>query len=219
MSLTRKDLESSRLHRLVAQAGLKLPVLSEAELQTSIQNTLKHCDSDADIWIFAYGSLIWNPIFHFAESRVGTIYGWHRRFCLWTPLGRGAPENPGLVLGLDRGGSCRGVAYRIAAANVEAELSLIWRREMVVGSYIPRWVKLVEGERRVKAIAFTINPQHAFYAGRISPETTVKSLATARGQLGSAADYLLQTVDGLSAVGIQDRSLMALRDQVVVYQS
>ena len=217
MSLTREDLQSSRLHRLIAQAGLQLPVLNEAELQTSIQRILKHCDPDADIWIFAYGSLIWNPVFHFVERRVGTIYGWHRRFCLWTPRGRGAPENPGLILGLERGGSCRGVAYRIAAANVGAELPLIWRREMIVDSYIPRWVKMVDSGRRVNAIAFTINPQHPLYARRISPETTVKSLATARGHLGSAADYLCQTIEGLSAVGIQDRSLMALWDQVVAY--
>ena len=219
MSLTRADLESSRLHRLIAQTGLKLPVLNEAELQASIQNTLKHCDPNADIWIFAYGSLIWNPVFHFVDRRVGTIYGWHRRFCLWTPLGRGAPDNPGLVLGLDRGGSCRGVAYRISAAKVGAELSLIWRREMVVDSYVPRWVKMIAGEQRLNAIAFTINPQHPLYAGRISPETTVKSLATAHGQLGSAADYLSQTVDGLSAVGIQDRHLIALRDKVIEYQA
>ena len=219
MSLTREDLESNRLHQLIAQVGLQLPVLTEAELQVSIQTILKHCDPKADIWIFAYGSLIWNPVFHFVERRVGTIYGWHRRFCLWTPLGRGAPDNPGLVLGLDRGGGCRGVAYRIAAANVQSELSLIWRREMVVGSYVPRWVKLVEGKRRLPAIAFTINPLHPLYAGRISPETTVKSLATAHGQLGSAADYLLQTVDGLSAVGIQDRPLMALWNQVDQYKT
>ena len=219
MSLTREDLESGRLPQLIAQTGLKLPVLNEAELQASIQAMVKHCDPDADIWIFAYGSLIWNPVFDFVERRVGTIYGWHRRFCLWTPLGRGQPDNPGLVLGLDRGGSCRGVAYRIAAVNMAAELRLIWRREMVVGSYVPRWVKLVSGERRLPAIAFTINHQHPLYAGRISPEITVKTLATAHGKLGSAADYLAQTVEGLSALGIQDRSLMALWEQVAEYKT
>ena len=81
--------------------------------------------------MFAYGSLIWNPAFHFVERRTGLIHGWHRRFCLWTALGRGTPDRPGLVLGLDRGGTCRGVAFRIAAAAVDEELDLIWRREMV----------------------------------------------------------------------------------------
>jgi cation transport protein ChaC len=118
MSLTRSDLESRRLQQIILQSGRGVNVLSEAQLQESIGETLKQEKPDSDVWIFAYGSLIWNPIFKFVEQRVGTIYGWHRRFCLWVPQGRGTPDNPGLVLGLDRGGSCCGIAYRIAAADV-----------------------------------------------------------------------------------------------------
>ena len=218
MSLTRSDLESGRLQRLISESKLGLHALSEAELQESIRKILLRQAVDSDIWLFAYGSLIWNPIFRSVECRVGTIYGLHRSFCLWTPLGRGTPDNPGLVLGLDRGGSCRGVAFRIAAADVPSELLLLWRREMVVGSYIPRWVKVFDGTQDLEAIAFVINRHNPKYAGNVSLETTVDSIATAHGQLGSCADYLLQTVDGLTTVGIKDKHLLLLRDLVAARQ-
>ena len=151
MSLTRADLESSRLHQMISQSGLGMQLLSESQLQESIRVTLNSHKPNTDVWLFAYGSLIWNPAFNFIERRVGTVYGWHRRFCLRALVGRGTPEHPGLVLGLDSGGSCRGVVYRIPAADVESELLLLWRREMVIGSYIPRWVKVVDGTDEVMA--------------------------------------------------------------------
>lgn len=219
MILTRAYLESGLLQKAIAQSGLGKHLLSEAELQASIQQTLARQKANSDIWLFAYGSLIWNPIFHFAEYRTGTIYGLHRRFCLWTPLGRGTPDNPGLVLGLDRGGSCRGIAYRIAAANVLSELTIVWRREMIVGSYIPTWVKFYHHDKQVtEAIAFVVNRQRSGYAGNISFDATVDTLATAKGELGSSADYLFQTVDGLHSVGIHDKPLLRLRDRVMAQQ-
>jgi cation transport protein ChaC len=217
MSLTRSDLESNRLQQAIIKAGTGV-VLSEAQLQESLRQTLLHHPPDADIWVFAYGSLIWNPIIKVAEQRIGKIYGWHRRFCLWVPQGRGTPDNRGLVLGLDRGGSCRGIAYRIAAVDVSSELSLLWRREMVVGSYLPRWVSVFDGKQSLPAITFVINRQHRAYAGNISLETTINSIATASGELGSCADYLMQTVDGLMKAGIQDKPLLLLAQQVLARQ-
>lgn len=219
MSLTRADLESQLLQKMILEAGLDLQVLTETELKASILETIKRQKPNSDLWLFAYGSLIWNPIFHFVEHRIGIIHGFHRRFCLWTPLGRGTPDNPGLVLGLDRGGSCRGIAYRIAAADVLSELLLLWRREMVIGSYIPRWVKVFDGKQEIEAIAFVVNRHHSGYAGNISLETTVNSIATAAGQIGSSADYLMQTVDGLCSVGIKDKQLLVLRDRVIAKQN
>lgn len=218
MSLTRTDLESGLLQQMVLQANLGFSVLSEVELQESISEILRKQQQNSDVWLFAYGSLIWNPIFRFIDRRVGTVYGFHRRFCLWTPLGRGTPENPGLVLGLDRGGSCRGIVYRIAAADVLSELLLVWRREMVVGSYIPRWVKVFDGTQEIEAIAFAVNRLHPSYASNVDLETTVESIATARGRLGPCSDYLMQTVDGLMSSGIRDRQLLILRDLVVARQ-
>jgi len=217
IALTRAYLESRKLQELVLQSGLDLRVLNETELEQSIQDILKG-RSHSDVWIFAYGSLIWNPTVKFSDRRVGTIYGWHRRFCLWTPLGRGTPENPGLMLGLDRGGSCRGIAYQIPAEDVLTELLILWRREMVVGSYTPRWVKVVDGKERWDAIAFTINHNHIMYTGDISSEVVVNSLATANGKLGTCADYLSQTIDGLMQYGIQDKQLLKLQKSVVAKQ-
>jgi len=206
------------LQEMSVQSNPTASFLSEAELQASLSNTLQQQQPDSDVWLFAYGSLIWNPVFTFVERRMGMIYGFHRRFCLWVPAGRGTPENPGLVLGLDRGGSCRGIAFRIAAADVSSELLLVWRREMIVGSYVPRWVRVEDGEHGFKAITFAINRQHRRYAGELSQETTVNSIATASGHLGSCADYLMQTVNGLLSVGIKDKHLLLLRDQVMARQ-
>jgi len=217
VTLTRIDLESGRLQAIISQAGLGLQILTEAQLQQSIDETLQQC-LECDVWIFAYGSLIWNPIVKFSARCVGTVYGRHRRFCLWTPVGRGTPDNPGLVLGLDRGGSCRGVASQVAATDVATELQLLWRREMVAGAYVPRWVKVFSKEQVVEAIAFVINRQHSLYTGSLSLETTLKSLATASGHLGSCADYLLQTIDGLATFGIKDETLLFLRDRVIARQ-
>lgn len=217
VTLTRIDLESGRLQAIISQAGLGLQILTEAQLQQSINETLQQC-LECDVWIFAYGSLIWNPIVKFSDRCVGTVYGRHRRFCLWTPVGRGTPDNPGLVLGLDRGGSCRGVAYQVAATDVATELQLLWRREMVAGAYVPRWVKVFSGEQVMEAIAFVINRQHSLYTGSLSLETTTESLATASGYLGSCADYLLQTIDGLATFGIKDETLLFLRDRVIARQ-
>lgn len=218
MALTRADLEAKRFQTFIIESGLNFHVLSDAELHASLHETLKHKAPDADVHLFAYGSLIWNPIFKFDERRVGTVYGFHRRFCLWTPLGRGTPENPGLVLGLDRGGSCRGIVYRVAAANVWSELLLLWRREMIVGSYIPRWVKVFDGQRSVDAIAFVINRGHPNYAGNVSSPVMVRHLATAHGVIGSCSDYLVQTVDGLASAGICDRYMLCLKHQVLAKQ-
>ena len=123
-----------------------------------------------------------------------------------------------MVLGLDRGGSCRGIAYRIAAADVLSELLLVWRREMVIGSYIPQWVKVFEGTQEFQAIAFVVNRDHSGYAGELPLETMINSIATARGQIGSCADYLVQTVNGLMTMGIKDKQLLRLRDQVIARQ-
>jgi cation transport protein ChaC len=219
MSLTREDLESNRFRQLIQQVidqtGLPLHVLSDAELEASLEATLAKQPVGGDVQLFAYGSLIWNPVFPYLDRQAGTIRGLHRRFCLQTQLGRGTPENPGLVLGLDRGGSCRGIFYRIAAATAKAELRLVWRREMVVGSYLPRWVKVWDGKQEQLAIAFVVNRQHPNYVGNLSLEATVDQIATASGQLGSAADYLLQTVDGLLSMQIRDRHLLQLRDAVL----
>ncbi|WP_342239516.1 gamma-glutamylcyclotransferase [Inquilinus sp. OTU3971] len=214
-AITRESLKSGVLQRMIVAADPTAEVLSFEALAESRRAILAtEQAAGGDVWVFGYGSLIWNPAFHFVERRTGLIHGWHRRFCLWTELGRGTPDRPGLVLGLDRGGTCRGVVFRIAAAAVEEELDLIWRREMVTASYTPRWVTAATPEGPVRAIAFTINRTQPRYAGRLSEEETARVLALACGQLGSCQEYFRSTLDHLVALGIRDHGLEALRRRI-----
>ncbi len=180
MALTRDSIRSGAVHRLIADLGIEMRVLSEAELAASRSATLAGVDLSAGVWLFGYGSLIWNPAFHFTDRLIGRIFGWHRRFCLWTHLGRGCPERPGLVLGLERGGSCRGVVFHIAPEVVEEELEIVWRREMISGAYVPRWVEVRTALGPVPAIAFVINHAHERYARDLSDEEVAEVLATAQ---------------------------------------
>ncbi|MCK7491255.1 MAG: gamma-glutamylcyclotransferase [Comamonadaceae bacterium] len=116
-------------------------MLSEAALEASLQQALAQRPAGPDVWLFGYGSLVWNPFIRFLERRPGTVRGYHRRFCLWSRINRGTPEQPGLALGLEPGGACRGVVFRMDDDVAEDELRILWRREMMLGSYVPRWVR------------------------------------------------------------------------------
>jgi cation transport protein ChaC len=217
--LTRDSIRQGLVHKRIAELGIVMRVLSEAELCASLEATLGGVDLSDGAWVFGYGSLIWNPAFHFTDRLTGTVYGHHRRFCLWTHLGRGCPERPGLVLGLERGGSCRGVAFRIAPDAAAEELEIIWRREMISGAYVPRWVAVHTPLGTVRAVTFAINRAHERYARFLPDERVAKVIATAQGWLGPCADYLINTVDHLAALGIHDRPLEKLRQQVLAYRS
>ena len=144
-TLSRGDLENDRMRQLYRTTVDASVCLSDEQLSESLNATLAAKPKGAGWWVFAYGSLLWNPLFPVAEMRPAMLRGLHRRFCLWSLASRGTLDCPGLVLGLDRGGACRGVALRLPAMLAIDELHLLWRREMVVGSYHPRWVKV---ERR-----------------------------------------------------------------------
>jgi cation transport protein ChaC len=227
MSLTREDLETGRMRRLWSECATGPRPLSDEELEASIARVLAGACPGADVWVFGYGSLIWNPLFHYEERRRATLRGFHRRFCLWSIMGRGSPERPGLVLGLDNGGACCGLAYRLPAGKAVEELKLLWRREMVVGSYAPRWARVEtapgEGGRRcveeLRALAFVVNHQHPNYAGRLALDAVAQALASARGHLGSSADYLFHTVDALAAHGLRDPHLEELRNRVQAHHA
>lgn len=214
-SMTRNLLEGGKLDELVLAALPDLHVLTEKERADSLRAALAE-RPPGDAWLFAYGSLIWNPLFSFVESRVATIQGWHRSFCLSVSAGRGTVEAPGLVLGLDTGGSCSGVAFRIAEETLEAELAMVWRREMLTGAYVPKWVEAfdADGERFGSALTFTIDPAGANYAGDLPREVIVSRIATATGFLGSSAEYLFQTADGLRKHGLADEELEGLASEV-----
>lgn len=173
----------------------------------------------APLWLFAYGSLMWNPGFAFVAKRVTTIYGYHRDFCLWSRINRGTFERPGLVLSLERGGSCRGIAFRLSESTSREELRKLWRREMSLGSYHPRWLEGHAGPDRFPVLAFIANPHCSGYAGRLPVDEMVQSLATARGKFGSSAEYLFQTQAALESHGILDARVRRLAERVRAHLS
>lgn len=165
---------------------------------------------DRDFWVFAYGSLIWRPGFPHVEVQPGLLRGYHRRFCVYSHTYRGTPERPGLVLGLDRGGSCHGLVYRVPAAEGEWVMDYLHDREMVLGVYDPRWLAVDTGDGRVMAAGFVVDPGHPQYAGDIGRDETVRLIRQGHGEGGACLDYLRNTVAHLDALDMHDHTLHEL---------
>lgn len=163
-----------------------------------------------DLWLFAYGSLMWNPEFAYRKRVPARVHGYHRAFCVYSHTYRGTPKKPGLVLGLDRGGSCMGFAYRIAAENRIAVIEALWKREMDSGVYDARFLKLRAGGRLHDALAFTVDRGHSHYAGGLDLERTVKLVRQGVGARGRCLDYLASLVEHLDALGIKDGEMHRL---------
>ena len=205
--LTREFLRASGFAEMVARTLPAALLMSETDRQASLHATLAaRPDPGPGVWLFAYGSLIWNPTFHFTDRKVARIDGWHRAFCLAARGGRGTPANPALLLGLMPGGTCTGVAFHIAEEAVEPELDLVWRREMVTAAYVPHWTPMRDADERPlgPAITFTINPDAPTYAGELPPEDVARRIAAAQGPMGTCTEYVLHTRDSLHALGITD---------------
>ncbi len=213
--ITREALaDGSLLARIRSQVLPGMVVRTDAEIAASLDRTLAGHDPDADVWLFGYGSLMWNPAFTHAERQVGVVRGWHRRFCLWLEMGRGTPANPGLMLGLDRGGTCRGVAFRIPAARAREELLLVWRREMFGTVYRARWVQVRLAGAVMPAITFVVDRAHPRYATGLSDADAARYIATATGALGSCVSYLESTLSHLGSLGIRDAGLQRIADVI-----
>lgn len=208
--ITRDALKDDWLAKLAVASGDRIRISTEEELANCLRTTLANLEPGQDVWVFAYGSLIWNPAFHYSERKTAMIYGYHRSYCLWTKMGRGTEECPGLMLGLDRGGSCAGVAYRVPADQIDEELPLIWRREMVTGSYKPTWLATRIDGQSVRSLGFVINRDHERYARGMSHDELIHCLANACGPLGTCAEYLFNTSNHLIELGIRDRGLEKL---------
>ncbi len=166
-----------------------------------------------DVWVFAYGSLLWNPAFEVTEQVAAVLPGWHRAFCIQLTRFRGTPEQPGLMMSLTPGGSCRGALLRIPGASVESDLRKLWRREMTVKppNTPPRWVTAKAGGVDVRAIVFAANRKGANFVGGLTNEQIADVLCKAAGHWGSGAEYLMQTVDQLERLGIRDANLWRLQ--------
>ncbi len=165
-----------------------------------------------DLWVFGYGSLMWRPGFDFIEQHSALLYGFHRSFCVFSHVHRGTPERPGLVFGLDRGGSCRGLAFRVDGAKANDVRDYLRQREQVTMIYVEAMarLRLMTKEQTVEALCFTVDRSHRQYAGKLGFDEQVETIVGAEGQSGENPAYLENTVRHLNDMGIHDAELNRL---------
>ncbi|PWR25110.1 gamma-glutamylcyclotransferase [Zavarzinia aquatilis] len=171
-------------------------------------------DLSGDLFVFGYGSLIWRPGFSYLDCRPATLRGYHRAFCIYSHHYRGTCERPGLVLGLDRGGSCRGVVFRVAAAERDATLAYLRERELVTNVYIEKVLPVRSDAGSHAAVTYVADRAHEQYAGGLDFERQVAMIAGAEGIAGRNRDYLAATVDEITRLGLGDSALHRLRQAV-----
>ena len=170
-----------------------------------------------DLWVFGYGSLMWRPGFASIERVPARLIGLHRALCVYSFVHRGTPERPGLVLGLDRGGMCRGIAYRVAAAARAETIGYLRSREQVTTVYIEtmRQIELEDrARRRVRALCYTVDRSHVQYAGRLTLAGSLHHVRQGHGRSGANRDYVLETVQALEALGYREGDLHRLAEQL-----
>jgi len=174
---------------------------------------------DEDLWVFGYGSLMWNPEFEYIDKRLVLLRGYHRSLCISSTRHRGTPEQPGLVLGLASGGACYGIVFRVERKRVAQTLLTLWYREMQSGSYQPRLLKIGIACARAQALAFVADKSHRNYAGALGVDEIARRIAHCRGQRGPNIEYLVNTAAHLQALGVRDRRLAQVLAAVRAIQS
>ncbi len=175
-------------------------------------------NSPAELWVFGYGSLMWRPGFDFEEAQPALLKGAHRALCVYSVVHRGTHAEPGLVLGLNRGGACRGVAYRVPEGGEEATIAYLREREQVTEVYVEAYrpVRLLDGSARaMRALCYLVDRTHAQYAGGLSLDEQVRIVRRGKGQAGGNVEYVLRTLRHLEDAGVHDRSLAALAARLV----
>lgn len=174
-------------------------------------------DAGHDIWVFGYGSLMWDPGFHFAEVRLAHLPGFARRFTYWTRIARGTPERPALMLTLEQQAStchCTGLAFRIAGQVAETESAMLWRREMIRNGYCPSMLPVATPQGQVNALVFACNHAHDDYAGPMSLDDTAAVIAAASGVIGTNREYLELMARQLGELQIHDDYVADLLQRV-----
>ena len=173
--------------------------------------------SEADFWVFAYGSLMWRPGFDFLERRHARLIGAHRALCVYSFVHRGTPEKPGLVFGLDRGGNCRGIAYRVAADKRDGTIAYLRAREQATLVYREAWRTVWlddDPQQRVTALCYMVDRGHRQYAGRLPLEKQVHLVRQGHGRSGPNRDYVLDAVKEIEAQGYHDAELHILAERL-----
>lgn len=212
VQVTREGLlDDAFMAKVYAQLPAGARLRTADELETSIEAMLSQHKRDTAILVFGYGSLMWNPAVDHSDMRPAKVHGWHRSFCLRAIIGRGSPEQPGLMLALDRGGACHGMLLQIDARKVRNELRVLWRREMLTEVYEARWVTANMDRTPVRAITFTVNRSHPRYTKGLPTQEMARMINTGAGSLGSCREYFDATIQKLAALGIRDAGMERLR--------
>jgi cation transport protein ChaC len=188
------------------------PLQTPEQMRATLSAALAHWNRRDPLWVFGYGSLIWNPELDFDCRAPARVYGYHRKLCLRSVRNRGTQDCPGLVAGLDRGGSCSGVVYRVPAAAVNAQFERLWEREMLMGSYHPTWLHChrLDRPQTVTALAFVVRRDAFNYCGKLAEGEMIDILRRACGICGSSLEYLQGIVHSLRDAGLRDPHLERL---------
>lgn len=185
------------------------PYLDKMATQIAANDT----DSNKDFWVFGYGSLMWRPGFAHVETMRARLYGYRRSLCIYSHVHRGTPDHPGLVLGLDNGGSCLGMAFRVPEAMSDEVLAYLREREMSTNVYHEKWLplRLVDG-RTVSGLVYVAVREHEQYAGHLQPARAAEIIASAHGQSGANVDYVSNTLQHLRNMRVHDHALERVMD-------
>ena len=211
IKLTKDNISKGHLGEKIKSISGSDKVLTTEELLQARRKIIPDKGIGEDIYIFAYGSLLWNPTVDYEDEFLAKVYGFHRSFCMKTNLGRGSFKNPGLMLGLDKGGSCQGSAFKLRNSEAIKNIDILFRREMVTGAYKPKLLKtiLVNG-RKVLSLAFTVDKKHKNYFKDKGIQTKAKMISNAHGFLGSCEEYFQNTLESLSELNIVDSEMTAI---------
>ncbi len=208
----------ARCHRQEPDPGPEegYPEFTEEEYDAAAVTLLRERRETGPLWLFAYGSLIWKPVFESVEHRRATVHGWHRSFCMEMTRWRGSPQQPGLMMALQRGGRCEGIAYRLTDDDHAAQLGRLLRREVNDAGSVSavRWLSADIGGEKHRALTFWVDTGELDYFVKLPLPDVARILARACGHIGSGAEYLYHTVSKLEEFGIRDRNLWQLQEMV-----
>lgn len=210
--ISREDLQGDALREAITLLNGADAIASDAELEASQAAWFANLSPEQDLWVFAYGSLVWNPIFTVAAQRQARLFGFHRSFCMASTIGRGTKERPGLMLALDAGGSVDGAVLKMDRLDRDKEIRLLWRREMLPRSYRPLWATVYTDEGPITALTFVADQKAPNYLGPLPLAEAAERILGAAGLLGTNLDYLDSTYTALIARDIEDPYLRCLLD-------
>ena len=227
-TISRQSLLNGEMQRLAENRPGEHRIMSDDVRDQMVADTLSRAPSKSEFWVFAYGSLIWNPAIEYEEKIKCILPGYHRSFCFWTVLGRGCEDQPGLMMGLEPGGECNGIAYRLNNENLHTEVDILFRREMISYIYKPTWTTAHcvpngngngNGNKTIDVLTFVVDEQNERFCDDIDEQTLIHAIATAAGPLGRNCDYLYQLMEHLEEIGFTDQSMSDIANKVRAYQS